>query len=324
MGGRKSVLGGLASLTALGLLCGTVAAQAPQPPQAAPQPAQAKPAAVVNGEAIEYAEIQAVLKQQPPTALPPTAAQKREQEQMAVNLLIEDLLMRQYLRKNAAPAPPADVQKEIDELVDALKKNNKMSLKDFLETTGQTEAQFRNDMAARVQWKNFILPRLPDNVVKAYYDANKLFFDKVFVHASHILIQVPATATAEQRQAAATKLAGIRAEILAGKLDFAKAAKDFSDCPTKHAGGDLGMIPFKFKVVEPFARAAFSLQVGQVSEIVTTEFGLHLIKVHERTKGEPSNFDAIKDQVREIYAQEVYQNIVLDMRKNSKIEVNLP
>jgi len=319
---QASDLRGLVSLAVLGLLSGAVLGQAPQPapgPQAFPQ---GKPAAVVNGEPIDLTEVQAVLKQQP-NVTPPTAQQKRDQEHMALNILIEDLLMRQYLRKNAAPAPPADVQKEIDELVEALKKN-KSNMKEFLEGTGQTEAQFRADMAARVQWKGFILPRLPDNVVKAYYDANKLFFDKVFVHAHHILIQLPENATPEQRQAAAAKLTALRGEIAAGKLDFAKAARENSDCPSKVNGGDLGMVPFKFKVVEPFARAAFGLKVGEVSEVVTTEFGVHLIKVLDRTPPTPSNFDAIKDQVREIYAQEIYQNIVLDMRKNSKIEVNLP
>jgi parvulin-like peptidyl-prolyl isomerase len=318
---RRSVLRGLASLVGLGLLTGTLAAQAPAPQPT--QPPQAKPAAVVNGEPIGMGEVQAILKQQPPSPIPITKAQEREREQMAVNMLIDDLLMRQYLRKNAPAAQPADVQKEIDDLKVALERN-KSSLKEFLELSGQTEAQFRTDMAARVQWKAFILPRLPDNVVKGYYDANKPFFDKVFVHASHILIKLAANAPPAERQAAAAKLTALRADIVAGKIDFAKAAKDVSDCPSKETGGDLGMIPFKFKVVEPFARAAFALKVGDVSDVVTTEFGVHLIKVHERTKEEPSNFETIKDQVREIYAQEIYQNIVLDMRKNSKIEVNLP
>ena len=61
--------------------------------------------------------------------------------------------------------------------------------------------------------------------------------------------------------------------------------------------------------------------MGDVSEVVTTEFGVHLIKVTERKEGEKSNFDPLKDQVQEIYAQEIYQNIITDMRKNSKIEI---
>jgi len=306
----RSVLRGLASLGTLALLSGTLVAQTPQ----------GKPAAVVNGEAIATADVDAVIKQQPPSIHPPTEAQKRERYQLAVNLLVDDLLMRQYLRKNAAPAKSEDVEKEFQELQVALQKN-KMTLKQYLETSGQSEVQLRSDLATRVQWKGFILPRLPDNVVKGYYDSNKPFFDKVFVRASHILIKLAANAQPAERQAAVTKLTALRAEIVAGKLDFAKAAKDNSDCPSKENGGDIGPFPFKFQVVEPFARAAFGMKVNDVSEVVTTEFGVHLIKVTNRSEGEKSNFESIKDQVREIYAQEIYQNIITDMRKNSKIEV---
>ncbi len=312
---RRSVLRGLASLAALGVLSGAVAAQAPG----------VKPAAMVNGEPIPLSDVQTILKQQPPSPTPLPAAQKRELELSALNGLIDDLLMKQYLRKNAKPADPKEVDTEVKELEMALKTGkNKMTLKEFLDSSGQTEAQLRADLATRVQWKAFILPRLPDNVVKAYYDANKLFFDKVFVRASHILIKLPPTASAAERQAAHAKLAALRVEIVAGKLDFAKAAKENSDCPSKENGGDIGPFPFKFAVVEPFARAAFATKVGDVTDVVTTEFGLHLIKVTDRNEGQKSNYEQIKDQVREVYAQEIYQNIISDMRKNSRIETNLP
>src|SRR5262245_2308984 len=96
------------------------------PPQAVPtqvgQPpaAQEKPAAVVNGEAIQMAEVRAVLDTRPsPVVL--TAAQQRELRHAALDMLVDDMLMRQFLRKNALPAQPQEVQKELDELKDALK-----------------------------------------------------------------------------------------------------------------------------------------------------------------------------------------------------------
>ncbi len=154
----------------------------------------------VNGDPITAAEVDAVINMsQPPSPQPLTEAQKKELQATAVNLLIEDTLMRQFLRKNVAPANMAEVDKEVQELIVALAKDKK-SLNDFLRETGQTEAQLRADLAARQQWKNFITPKMTDPAVKQYYDANKLFFDKVLVRASHILIKVAPDAKPADRQ----------------------------------------------------------------------------------------------------------------------------
>jgi parvulin-like peptidyl-prolyl isomerase len=296
-------------------LVGTVAAQGPG--------AAEKPAAVVNGEPIAIAEVRAILEQRPsPVPLP--EAEKRAMRQAALDMLIEDALMRQFLRKSAPPADPIAVNKEIAELQEALKKQN-MNLAEFLKKGQQTEAQLRSDIAARVQWKTYLTGRLPEANVKAYYDTNKVFFDKVLVKASHILVKLNGNAPAAEKQAALAKIQAIRQEIVAGKIKFDDAARRYSDCPSKDKGGDLGPFPYKFVVVEPFAKAAFALQKGQMSDVVQTTFGLHLIWVTDRTPGESSNYEATKDLVREVYAQdlELYQNILAEQRKTARIDVYL-
>src|SRR5439155_19305461 len=107
---------------------------------------------------------------------------------------------------------------------------------------------------------------------------------------------------------------------------FEEAATKYSECPvSKKKGGDIGPFPFKFAVVEPFAKAAFTAKVGDITDIVQSDYGLHLIKVTERTPGEASNFETLKDRIRDIYAQEQewYQHVLSDQQKNSKIEVHL-
>src|SRR5574341_75276 len=74
---------------------------------------QEKPAAIVNGEAIPMAEVKAILDVRP-LPLVPNEAQKREMRQAALDMLIEDVLMRQFLRKNAPPPNPADIEKELN------------------------------------------------------------------------------------------------------------------------------------------------------------------------------------------------------------------
>lgn len=284
-------------------------------------PVSSKPAAVVNGEAIPMSDVQILLDQRP-SAVTLTEEQKKQMRQSALNVIIDDLLMRQFLKVNAAPATPAEVQKELGDLVTALQQQ-KMTFQEFLKQNGQTEQQLRADIAAKVQWKKYLQRSFSDAQMKQYYDANKIFFDKVFVRASHILIRVSSNATQQERAAAEQQLQGIRQQILANQISFADAAKKHSTCPTKDKGGDIGHFPYKFVVVEPFARAAFSLKVGQISDVVATDFGLHIIQVTERLPGEPSNFDNMKETVREVYAQDanLFQQVLAQQRKTANIQV---
>ncbi len=286
-----------------------------------------KAIAIVNGETIPLADLQAIVNARPPSPVVLTAEQKREMEKAALDMIIEDVLMRQYLKKTVPPASPADINKELADLKDALAKQKPAkTIQDFLKEGGQTEEQLKGDIAARLQWKVYLINRLPEATIKTYYDANKLLFDKVMVKASHILVKVKADATATDRQAALARIQAIRQEIVAGKIKFEDAAQKYSDCPSKTKGGDIGFFPYKFAVVEPFAKAAFSTPKGQISDIVSTDFGLHIIKITDRTKEDTSDFQKIKDAVREIYAQDLdlYQSVLNEQRKPpAKIEVFL-
>jgi len=281
-------------------------------------------AAVVNGEKILVLEVKKILDQRP-VAVALTEEQKKQLRQAAVDVLVEDALMRQYLSKNTSAITQADFNKEVAELTDALKKQAK-TMDMFLKESGQTQEQLSKDIVARLQWKALLGRFLPEEKTKAYYDANRLFFDKVFVRASHILIKLPANPTKEQRDKAMQTMLVWRQEIMTGKAKFEDVAKKISECPSKDKGGDIGQFPYKFVVVPEFAKTAFAMKEGEISDVVSTSFGLHLIKVVERTKGEASDYNALKDTVREVWAQDedLYQRILADQRKNGAVKVELP
>ncbi len=138
-----------------------------------------------------------------------------------------------------------------------------------------------------------------------YYQANRfLYHTGERVHARHILIKVEKEAPQEQKDQARQKLEKIRKEIEGGK-DFAEAAREYSEDPgSKNSGGDLGLNE-RANWVPEFANAAFSLQPGQTSQPVETQFGFHVIKVEEKKPGEDKELKSVEtDIARQLYTKD--------------------
>ncbi|MBM3994566.1 MAG: hypothetical protein FJ303_10505 [Planctomycetes bacterium] len=324
----------LASAASLVLATNAFSQTTPPPldPKTPPTPVQIIPvslkndfvAATVNGEKILIGDVKKILESRPyPVTL--TEEQKKQLRHAALDVLIEDAIMRQFLNKNVPQVNPADFNKEVQDLIEGLKKEMK-TLDQFLTATNQTKEQLSRDIAAKLQWRVMLMRYCPEDKAKAYYIENKMFFDKVFVKASHILIKLDTKTPQADRVKAAEQLRVLRQEILTGKTKFEDAAKKYSECPSKDKGGDIGQFPYKFVVVPEFAKAAFSMKKGELSDVVVTNYGLHLIWVTDRTAGELSTFDNIKDTVREVWAQDedLYQRVLVDQRKNGNVKIEMP
>jgi parvulin-like peptidyl-prolyl isomerase len=323
---RTWITHGLASVAILGAWAASAAAQPPTGAAAAQPPTGAaaagdKPLAVVNGVPITQAEVEAVLKRAGPKATAATEAQKRDLKQETLSVLIDDLLMKDFLRKKGPRVDLDEVNKQIAELTASLRKENK-SLPVFLKEQGQTEAQLRDDITSWLQWNAFVKKEVSEADVKQYYMESKDFFDQVKVRASHIVLRISPEAPEADRAAVAAKLRALRQEIIERKIDFAEAAKKYSHCTSAPNGGDIGYFPRKLAVDEAFGKAAFAMKVGEVSDVVQTDFGMHLIKVTDRNNGTPSDFNKIKEQVRELCIEEVRMRILAEQRKAAVVEIN--
>jgi parvulin-like peptidyl-prolyl isomerase len=144
------------------------------------------------------------------------------------------------------------------------------------------------------------------------------------VGARHILLRVSADASLKEKSAARKKLEDIRQQILKG-ADFGEMAQKHSDDKTSAVrGGSLGSFG-RGEMVPAFEKAAFSLPVGQVSSIVETDFGYHLIKVEEKKAAQKLKFEDLKDDLKEyLYrakAQENFETFVRDIRKKADVKV---
>lgn len=125
----------------------------------------------------------------------------------------------------------------------------------------------------------------PDEI-QNYYTArvDTEFTEKEKVHASHILIRVDAKASEEAQAEAKQKIDAIAEELKQG-ADFAEVAKTKSEDPGSGAnGGDLGFFE-KGRMVKVFEDTAFSMIPGQTSEPFKSDFGWHIIKLHEKKPG---------------------------------------
>jgi peptidyl-prolyl cis-trans isomerase C len=282
-----------------------------------------KPAAVVNGANITMADVDSVLAHAGPTATPLTEAQKRQRRVDALGLLIDDVLIEQFLRKNAPKVGPDAVNRKLVELQEIQRKQGK-TMNDLLKETGQTEVQLRAAILSMLQWTAYLKEHLSDAEVKRYYDESRDFFDRVSVRASHIVLRIAPNASDAEKQAIRARLQALRQEIVTGKIDFAEAAKKHSQDATATSGGDLGYFQRKFAVDETFARAAFALKPGEISDLVETGYGAHLILVTDRKPGQPSDFNKMKDEIREFYGEELRFQVLAEERKNAHVEINMP
>lgn len=169
------------------------------------------------------------------------------------------------------------------------------TLANIKQVSGLSEADFRAIISARM---------LRD-LVKQSVTANTPATEEQ-VHAAHILVSVAQDASAEDKAAARAKIDAALQEIKDGK-DFAEVAKAVSDDSTAGAGGDLGWFG-RGRMVKEFEDVAFSLEPGQVSDVVETQFGYHIIKVLEKDPARPLEGSAL-DSKRSQAFEEWLQNL---------------
>jgi peptidyl-prolyl cis-trans isomerase D len=132
--------------------------------------------------------------------------------------------------------------------------------------------------------------------VESYYQANlQQFANPEQVHAQHILLKTADKDAAKVR----TQIDAILKEVKAPGADFASLARKYSeDDASKGSGGDLGFFG-RGSMVKPFEDAAFAMEPGQISEVVQTDFGFHVIKVLEKRAAGQRPLAEVKDQITE-------------------------
>jgi peptidyl-prolyl cis-trans isomerase D len=138
---------------------------------------------------------------------------------------------------------------------------------------------------------------IPDQDIAQYYANHQEMFQRdEQVRARHILFKVAEGATPEQEAGVRARAEQVQHDLRAGG-DFVAFAQQYSDdTATAEKGGDLGFFP-RGQMVQPFEEVAFSLEVGETSDLVRTEFGYHLLHVEDKIAGEVKPLVEVQQEI---------------------------
>jgi peptidyl-prolyl cis-trans isomerase C len=295
---------------------------------AAPVPREL-PAVVarVNDETIDRWEVEAAVREITLANLHPLPQAERDELMRAVlDRLIDHHLASQAANRRGVAATDAELDADLREM--RSEQASDRAFADRLATAGISEEQLRHQRRLSLDMAKLVRAAgaaVSDAAIAAYYrDNGDRFLLPEAVTASHILVRVNPDASADQRADARRRAAGIRDQILGG-ADFGRTARDLSeDTGTALAGGLVGTFP-RGQMVPAFEAAAFSVKPGEISDVVETPFGFHIIRVDEHSAGRMQTLDEVRGDIRTLLTeraeQEGLSTLIEEARRTAKIEI---
>lgn len=290
--------------------------------------------AVVNGELITQGDLDTELSVMQKQFANVGQADDKQLASMKKEIL-ESLISREVLRQESQRKGIEVDDATVDARLVSIKKRfpKEGSFENMLKEMNLTEEslkiQLRDGMAIQKLVEQEIIDRIEvsDKEAKDYYDKNPdLFKQPEKIQARHILIKVEPEGDEAAKAVALKEIKKIQGELQKGG-DFAQLAKKYSQCPSSAEGGDLGYFA-RGQMVKPFEDAAFSLKKGEISGIVETDFGYHLIQGGDRRPEIMSKYEDIKDKLspylKRAKAGAEAEKYIEGLKKKAKIERFLP
>ncbi len=299
----------------------------------AQSPEEIYPAARVNGVAISRAELDtslnAFIQQRGMNTGMITDPNQYKQVQMEVldGLISRELLWQEAKKKNFV-AKEEDVEKAMGSVKSKFPSEEEFTLR--LKQSGYTEADYTEFLRQQLSVRELVQKDIAqgisvsDDEVHGYYESNpEQFKAPEQVRARHILVKVDPKADEKAKDAAKKKIDDILTEAKGG-ADFAEMAKKHSEGPSGPNGGDLGFFS-RGQMVKPFEEVAFSLKPGEISGVVQTVYGYHIIKVEEKREPQTISEKDVKEQVRQYLQAGKVQGAVSErvnaLRKEGEVEI---
>ncbi|PYQ72205.1 MAG: hypothetical protein DMG04_18300 [Acidobacteria bacterium] len=296
-----------------------------------PMPAQI-PAVLarVNGEVIEKWEFDSAVKRIEARAGAPLPADKRDEVLRGVlDRLVAFHLLEQESRNRKIEVTDAEVDARIGDIRRSFP--NEQAFAESMSAQGLTVDHVRQQSRAQLQVSKIIDAEIASTAlvqesdIGAFYEQNlPRFKQDESVHASHILIAASENATPGQKAEARSKAQSLLRKVRGG-ADFATVARAESQDPgTAQNGGDLGFFA-KGRMTPAFEAAAFKLKAGEISGVVETPFGFHIIRVHERRAPRTATLAEVSGQIKQFLEQgrrdQKLETFIQQVRGKSKIDI---
>ena len=306
------------------------AAAAPPPAPPKPVPAQLPDVlARVNGEPVKKEDFERMVRTIEARAGRPIPPDQRDEVlRGALDQLITYTLLSQESKNQGVKVEPAEIDAKMGQLKSQFPTQE--AFEKALKARGMTADSLRHDAQVDLSVTKLMdaqvatLPGPSDAEAKDFYDKNQdKFKEDERVRASHILVKVDKKADPATKQKARAEIDAVLKQVKAGG-DFAKLAREHSDDGSAAAGGDLDYFA-KGAMVPEFDKVAFELKPGQISDVVQTDFGYHIIKVVDRKAGRTVPFEEAQGRIKEFLGgqkkQQHAEAFIEGLKKKSKIEV---
>lgn len=248
----------------------------------------------------------------------------------ALNQLVDKKLIEQKIKELDIKVSDDEVRQTIEDV----KKQNNMTqeaLVAALQSQGLSFEQYRSQLREQLERMKLMGQEVRSKIqvgereIREYYDANrKKFGEEELFRARHIFFRLAKGASADETKRVMAIAQGVLAEAKAGK-DFAELAKKYSDDPqAAKDGGELGTFK-KGDMLPEIEETVVKMKPGDVSDLVKTPAGFHIIKLEEKMAGNAKPFDAVKGEIEEMLykkkSEERFTQWLADLRKGAAIEM---
>lgn len=300
---------------------------------AAPKPVPAQLPDViarVNGATIERGEFERAVKSLEAQAGGPVPAEQRDTvyRQMIDQLVAMKLLSQESVAKKVT-VPDTEVDGRVQQVKGQFPNEQAFTaaLAERQMTPDKLKAEIRQQMQAMKLVETEIVPTVTigDADLNDFYTKNPdKFQEPEAVHVSHILLRLPQNADEAAKKKARSEAQSVLAQLKKGG-DFAALAKQYSqDAGSAPNGGDLGFVA-KGSTVPAFDEAAFKLKAGQLSGVVETPFGFHIIKMIAHRDARTVPLQEVKPQVEQFLKQQRVQEktaaYVEKLKAKAKVQI---